>query len=114
MYFNVFGEKVSRARYKEMLDAQKNRHELIAARLDRRELFKMGLLTSAGYLVAKNGLSARWGSGLIPALQAASPSVAPFVQPMPQMPQPNDTQLNPAPTVAPNTAAGEARTRNHQ
>jgi FtsP/CotA-like multicopper oxidase with cupredoxin domain len=30
------------------------------------------------------------------------------------MPQPNDTQLNPAPTVTPNTGAGEARTRDHQ
>jgi hypothetical protein len=31
MYFNVFGEKVSRARYREMLNAAKNRRELIGA-----------------------------------------------------------------------------------
>ena len=31
MYFNVFGEKVSRARFKEMLTAMNNRRELIAA-----------------------------------------------------------------------------------
>src|SRR5215472_1359743 len=116
MYFNVFGEKVSRARYKEMLNAAKNRRELIAAGLNRRDLFKMGLLTSAGYLVAKNGLSARWGGlGLIPALQAQSPSVTPFVQPMPIMPVKQAVQsLNPAPQVQPNTAGGEARTRPHQ
>ena len=47
MYFNVFGEKVSRARYREMVDAAKNRRELIAAGLtSRRDLCKMGLLTA--------------------------------------------------------------------
>src|SRR3989442_5006766 len=60
MYFNVFGEKVSRRRFKEMCDAAKNRRELIAAGLtSRRDLFKMGLLTAGGMLVAKSGLSAR-------------------------------------------------------
>jgi FtsP/CotA-like multicopper oxidase with cupredoxin domain len=60
MYFNVFGEKVSRARYREMLNAAKNRRELIAAGLtSRRDLVKMGLLTAGGMLVAKSGLSAR-------------------------------------------------------
>src|SRR3989442_7261851 len=115
MYRNVIGEKVSRARFKEMLAAMENRRELIAAGLmNRRDLFKMGLLTSAGYLLAKRGLSARWGS-LIPEMQAASPTVKPFVQPLPIMPikQPVSS-LNPAPQVQPNTAAGEARTRPHQ
>src|SRR5437763_777153 len=47
---------------KDVDNARKNRLELIAAGLSRRELFKMGLLTGAGYLVAKNGLSSRaWG-----------------------------------------------------
>ena len=60
MYYNVFGEKVSRRRFKEMCNAAKNRRELIAAGLtSRRDLFKMGLLTSGGMLIAKNGLSAR-------------------------------------------------------
>lgn len=60
MYFNVFGEKVSRARYHEMVNAAKNRRELIAAGLtSRRDLMKMGLLTAGGMLVAKSGLSAR-------------------------------------------------------
>ena len=60
MYYNVFGEKVSRRRYKEMCEAAKNRRELIAAGLTgRRDLMKMGLLTAGGMLVAKAGLSAR-------------------------------------------------------
>jgi len=60
MYYNVFGEKVSRARYKEMLRAAENRRELIAAGLtSRRDLFKMGLLTAGGMLIAKSGLSSR-------------------------------------------------------
>jgi len=60
MYFNVFGEKISRRRYKEMCEAAKNRRELIAAKLtSRRDLMKMGLLTASGMLVAKRGLSAR-------------------------------------------------------
>jgi FtsP/CotA-like multicopper oxidase with cupredoxin domain len=60
MYYNVFGEKVSRRRFKEMCDAANNRRELIAHGLtSRRDLFKMGLLTAGGMLVAKSGLSAR-------------------------------------------------------
>jgi FtsP/CotA-like multicopper oxidase with cupredoxin domain len=60
MYHNVFGEKVSKRRFKEMCEAAKNRRELIAAGLtSRRDLFKMGLLTAGGMLVAKSGLSAR-------------------------------------------------------
>ncbi len=48
MYFNVYGEKVSRRRYREMLNAAKNRRELIAAGLtSRRDLFKMRLLVDA-------------------------------------------------------------------
>jgi hypothetical protein len=60
MYYHVFGEKVSRRRYKEMCQAAKNRRELISAQLtSRRDLMKMGLLTASGMLVAKSGLSAR-------------------------------------------------------
>ena len=122
MYYNVFGEKVSRAKHKEMQNAAKNRRELIAAGLfNRRDLMKMGLLTGAGYLVAKSGLSARFGS-LIPVAQAASPPVTPFVDPMPimQVKQPV-ASLSPTPTECPNTAINpanglpfEGRTRCHQ
>src|SRR5215467_4496268 len=127
MYFNVLGEKVSKARYKEMLEAAKNRRELIAAGLtSRRDLLKMGLLTAGGMLVAKSGLSARasaysqqstGGSNnlCIPSQQAASPPTRSFIEPLPIMPTAHTVpSLNPAPTEAPNTAAGESRTRNHQ
>lgn len=60
MYFNVFGERVSRKRYKEMLQAAENRRELVAAGLtSRRDLMKLGLLTAGGMLVVKSGLSAQ-------------------------------------------------------
>ena len=58
MHFNVFGKKVSRSQYKEMLNAAKNRRELIAAQFSRRDLIKMGLITSAGLLAPIKGLSA--------------------------------------------------------
>ena len=63
MYLNSRGEKVSRARWKEMYNAFQNRQELIKAGLtSRRDMLRMGLLTSAGMLAAKSGLSS-WGGG---------------------------------------------------
>jgi hypothetical protein len=116
MYFNALGEKISRARFQEMQNAAKNRRELIAAGLtSRRDLWKMGLLTAAGMLVPKIGLSARAKSVLAVAGQPASPPTRPFIQPLFIMPQTTPVaSLSPAPTIAPNTAAGESRTRNHQ
>jgi FtsP/CotA-like multicopper oxidase with cupredoxin domain len=132
MYFNVFGEKVSRRRYKEMQNAAKNRRELIAAGLtSRRDLFKMGLLTAGGMLVAKSGLSARALPGqqsttippsgsnqnCLPGNQAASPATTPFVGPLNVMPVAAQTPLghiSPAPTICPNTAGGEVRAACHQ
>src|ERR1039457_4364024 len=116
MYFNALGERISAARHREMVAAANNRRELIAAGLtSRRDLFKMGLLTAGGLLVPKLGLSARARSVLAPAGQAASPATRAFIQPLFIMPQATPVHsLNPAPTIAPNTAAGESRTRNHQ
>ena len=130
MYFNVFGEKVSKARYREMVNAAKNRRELIAAGLtSRRDLMKMGLLTAGGMLVAKSGLSAR-AQGLgqvspasngqntsagtqqncIPGNQTQSPVTAPFMDPLVVMPLAQTVRsLSPAPTLNPNVAAGEVR-----
>ena len=51
--------KRNRKLEKENYEAQKNRREIIAAQLSRREMMKMGLLTGAGVLVAQKGLSAR-------------------------------------------------------
>jgi len=126
MYFNVFGEKVSRARYREMLNAAKNRRELIAAGLtSRRTLFKMGLLTAGGMLVTQGGLSARAqtnppSSGstnspgtnqlCLPSNQTASPATRAFIEPLVVMPLArNVSHLSPAPTENPNTGAGEVR-----
>src|SRR5216684_2521401 len=110
MYYNVYGEKVSRARYKEMLNAAKNRRELIAAGLtSRRDLFKMGLLTAGGMLVAKGGLSARaYGQTVnggtnqmcLPNNQPASPPTRSFVEPLPIMPTAQTVpSLTPTPTL---------------
>ncbi len=109
--------KLSKARQKEIEAATRNRRELIAAKLSRRELIKMGLITSAGLLVPKRGLSARWRNPRagIPDDNPASPLTRAFVEPLPIMPiKQAVASLNPAPTVAPNTAAGEGRTRPHQ
>jgi FtsP/CotA-like multicopper oxidase with cupredoxin domain len=136
MYYNVFGEKVSRRRYKEMVNAAKNRRELIAAGLtSRRDLMKLGLLTAGGMLVAKSGLSARAGMGqqqipasgsnqnCLPGNQAASPATRAFVDPLPIMPVTAQTPVGSlvnghgvktAPTICPNTAAGEVRAACHQ
>jgi FtsP/CotA-like multicopper oxidase with cupredoxin domain len=94
------------------LTALDNRQELIRADLHRRrDLLKLGLLSSAGYLVAKRGLSSR-ASG---APSLASPPTRPFIEPLPIIPikQPVGS-LTPTPTIDPNTAAGESRTRSHQ
>src|SRR5713101_5447407 len=136
MYYNVFGEKVSKKRYKEMLNAAKNRRELIAAGLtSRRDLFKMGLLTAGGMLVAKGGLSARalgqtqtnnppstgkntspgTNQLCVPGNQTASPATKPFIDPLPVMPVVKKvTSLTPTPTTCPNVTAGEVRAACHQ
>lgn len=110
--------KIDRKLEKEKLDAAKNRREIIAAQLSRRDLMKMGLLTGAGLLVAKSGLSVRartaagsFSGGGMP----SSPPTRPFVQPFTRMTvkQPVAT-LNPTPTVVPNSIAGEGRTVSHQ
>src|SRR5690348_18447920 len=120
MYFNALGEKVSRARHREMEIAAKNRRELIAAGLtSRRDLLKMGLLTASGMLVAKSGLSSRaWAQTFqqgVPNICAgaglpASPITTPFIDPLPIMPIAQTVAaLTPAHTKSPNTAAGEVR-----
>jgi hypothetical protein len=41
------------------LTEQRNRQEIIKAKLSRREMVRLGLITAGGSLVAKAGLSAR-------------------------------------------------------
>src|SRR5713226_9479480 len=118
MYYNVFGERVSRRRFKEMCNAAKNRRELVAAGLtSRRDLFKMGLLTASGMLVGKSGLSAQSSGGSPGSFnlcqvgnQAGSPKTNPFVEALPRMPVASPVplaSLDPAPTVFPNTNSGK-------
>ena len=114
--------KIDRRAEKEKQQAAKNRREIIAAGLSRREMLRMGLLTSAGLLVPMSGLSVRartsagrplFDSG--PGSGPSSPPTPPFVQPFTRMTvkQPSAV-LNPAPTVLANTAAGEGRIIPHQ
>ncbi len=98
--------------------ARRNRQEIIAAGLSRRDMFKLGLLTSAGYLVAKKGLSAR-ASFADDSDVCSSPPTRAFVDLLPTprdgtMPIQTPVTLNPAPTAAPNTTAGEGRKIAHQ
>src|SRR6058998_761910 len=99
------------------LTAHRNRQEIIKAGLGRRDLFKMGLLTGAGYLVAKHGLSTR--AAYADDDNCISPPTRAFVELLPTardgtMPIQTPVVLSPAPTAAPNTAAGEGRTIDHQ
>jgi FtsP/CotA-like multicopper oxidase with cupredoxin domain len=127
MYFNHRGERVSRARWKEMYQAFCNRQELIKAGLtSRRDLMKLGLLTAGGTLIAKRGLS--WGDnncryGSTGCGNCASPPTTPWTMNMPIMPvkQATSALSGPAPSVNPNTVinpatgmAYEGRTRAHQ
>ena len=107
-----------------------NRQEIIKAGLKRRDLFKMGLLTSAGYLVAKRGLSAWAGSFSCDPGECdlgCSPFTTPFKDALvipPVLPARNpatDPGFQPPPTTAPNRAINpatgipfEGRTQSHQ
>ncbi len=109
--------KRDKTREKDARIAAKNRRELIAAGLKRRDLMKMGLLTAAGMLIPKKGLSAHplTSAGFVDDDEPNSPDTTPFVEEMPRLfVLPQSAALTPAPTIIPNTAAGEARTVPHQ
>ena len=109
--------KRNKRKEREKQTAADNRRELIAAGFKRRDLLKMGLLTSAGMLIPKKGLSARPlnSMGAFDDDEPNSPTTTPFQELMPRLPVLAPVaSLTPAPTIAPNTAAGEARTVAHQ
>ena len=110
--------------------SRNNRQEIITARLSQRELFRMGLITSSGYLVHKSGLSAWADGGCNPGecRPGCSPPTIPFVDPItfpPLLPERNPA-VDPAFTFSPpravpnratNPATGipfEGRTQVHQ
>src|SRR5882672_3158541 len=74
--------------------AQRNRQEIVKAKLSRREMMRLGLLTAGGALIAKQGLSARaFAKGgaddlplTTPVSVPPSPMTRPWVQPMPRLP----------------------------
>ena len=81
--------------------ARRNRQEIIKAGLSRRDLFKLGLITSGGYLVAKKGLSAR-ASYADDNETCSSPPTRAFIELLPTprdgtMPIQTPVTLNPTP-----------------
>src|SRR5687767_7952701 len=94
------GGKIARAAFV-------NRQEIISARLTRRDLMKLGLLTSTGYLIGKQGLSARASDGTI-----SSPPTTPFVAPLPVQKPMAPVVLDPVPDCDP--VLGEAPRAAHQ
>ncbi|HET8782776.1 MAG TPA: hypothetical protein VFM63_10190, partial [Pyrinomonadaceae bacterium] len=111
--------KRNRRKEKEKQTAANNRAELIAAGFKRRDLLKMGLLTSAGMLIPKKGLSAHPLNtrGSFDDDEPNSPNTTPFQELMPRLPvlQPVPlASLSPQPTAAPQPDFGEARTVAHQ
>jgi FtsP/CotA-like multicopper oxidase with cupredoxin domain len=91
--------------------ARRNRVELVDAKLSRRDLFKMGLLTSGGFLVAKAGLSSRAAEAGAP----VSPRTRPWIEEITNLPvaQPcTAAQLDCMPTETCQSSGKErARTR---
>lgn len=127
--------KVNRRREREARAAAKLRRDAMAAGLTRRDLARMGLLAGAagvlgglggaralrawgswsngGHSSGWDGGSSHWNSCYSGCPQ--SPPTTPFAQPLFIMPVKQPVaSLTPAPTIAPNTAAGEGRTRSHQ
>src|SRR5690242_15206716 len=66
------------------LIAQRNRQEIVHAKLSRREMMRLGLLTSAGTLVVKGGLSSR--AFAKDGDSGTSPPSTPWTQPLPILP----------------------------
>ena len=106
MFF--LNDKASKQRIREAEAARRNRQEVIKAlttgEVSRRDLFKWGIFTSGGALLAKNGFSpfVKSAHAQVPTGSPASPTwtALPFTQPMPRFDvlQPKlPSQLSPAP-----------------
>ena len=111
MFF--LSDKVSRQRIREAEAARRNRQEVVKAlstgQVSRRDLFRWGIFTTGGGLLAKNGFSpfVKSAYGQVPTGSPASPlwGAIPFSQPMPRFDvlQPKlPSQLSPLPMEASN------------
>src|SRR5262245_20160828 len=88
--------------------AARNRREIVAAQLSRRDMMRLGLITAGGMLIAKGGLSARGADFGDSGGNPVSPPTTPFIVPLPIPALAQSVAqktLGPAPTIAPNTAA---------
>ena len=99
--------------------ARKNRRELVASGVSRRELLKLGLLTSSGVLVPMPGLSARDSCDAGACQPGCSPPTDPFVDPLPippVLPQRSlsDPGFSVPPGNQPSADPRDARTEVHQ
>src|SRR2546427_5549759 len=96
------------AREKRRSNAAKNRRELIAAGFTRRDLVKMGLVTSGGWLIPKRGLSGRaLGSAGDDEGQTRSPVTTPVFQRLVIIPGENSGGSPlPGPPAAPPNGGG--------
>ena len=109
--------------------AQRNRLEIVKARLSRREMIRLGLLTTGGTLIAKQGLSAGITTSSDGALNSnlrslrsaditpPSPPAQPWVQPMPRIPVKvavNPSDLSGGPPDGTTLIEGGTKRVNHQ
>jgi FtsP/CotA-like multicopper oxidase with cupredoxin domain len=99
--------------------ARKNRRDLVASGVSRRELIKLGLLTSSGYLVPMRGLSASASCDASGCEPGCSPPTEPFVDPLPipaVLPQRplSDPGFAVAPGPQPSGTPQDARSEVHQ
>jgi FtsP/CotA-like multicopper oxidase with cupredoxin domain len=99
--------------------ARKKRQEIVSAGLTRRELFKLGLLTSSGYLIPVRGLSAQTTCPAGVCQLGCSPPTDPFVDPLPIPPVlPERPLSDPGFAIPPNTQPSgqpqDARNEAHQ
>jgi FtsP/CotA-like multicopper oxidase with cupredoxin domain len=111
---------------------QKAKTEKSKRTLNRRELLKLGAMAGSAAIVTSKGFHASGqrlrinygggGSGSFPLCNdrcysncpTISPPVTPFMAALPIPPVAQPSQLTPAPTLAANTAGGEAPRANHQ
>jgi FtsP/CotA-like multicopper oxidase with cupredoxin domain len=100
------------------LTAQRNRQEIVKAKLDRREMMRLGLLTAGGALIAKAGLSSRaYGQAAATLTDPdatlkrvpASPPMRPWVAPMPRLTLKKSVDYDKMTAGLPDPATGRAK-----